>query len=110
MTAGSARECAAFFGVVGFECARRSPKGRIRRNPAMRLGQIALAVALIIVVELIDWRKPPPSHLEAIGARSYAARDRCCRACAASEATEGRGSAASTARVSALLFGWHTTA
>ena len=79
-----ARECAASFGVTDFDCARRSAKGRVKhtplggrwvieranswmsnfgqirrstdRDPKMRLGQIALAVALILVVKLIDWR------------------------------------------------------
>lgn len=81
---GPARECAASFGVTDFDCARRSRQGRVEhtplggrwvieranswmsnfgqirrstdRDPKMRLGQIALAVALILIVKLIDWR------------------------------------------------------
>ena len=83
-TGRPARECAASFGVTDFDCARRSAKGRVKhtplggrwvieranswmsnfgqirrstdRDPRMRLGQIALAVALILIVKLIDWR------------------------------------------------------
>ena len=83
-TGRPARECAESFGVTDFDCARRSAKGRIKhtplggrwvieranswmsnfgqirrstdRDPKMRLGQIALAVALILIVKLIDWR------------------------------------------------------
>ena len=70
--------------VVDFDCAPRNPKGRAKhtplggrwvieradspmsnfgqtrrstdRDPKMRLGQTALAVALILIAELIDWR------------------------------------------------------
>ena len=79
-----ARECAASFGVADFDCTQRSRTGRLKhtplggrwvieranswllnfgqirrstdRDPRMRLGQIALAVALILIVKLIDWR------------------------------------------------------
>ena len=79
-----AQQCAASFGIAEFEAARRSRSGRVKRvplggrwviertnswmsnfgqirrstdrDPKMRLGQIALAVALIIIVKLIDWR------------------------------------------------------
>ena len=77
-TGRPARECVASFGFVDFGCARRSAKGSVRhtplggcwvieranswmsnfgqirrstdRDPRMRLGQIALAVALILIV------------------------------------------------------------
>ena len=70
--------------VTDFDCAPRNPKSRVKhtplggrwvieranspmpnfgqirrstdRDPKMRLGQIALAVALILIVKLIDWR------------------------------------------------------
>ena len=77
-----ARECTESFGATDLGCAQRSRIGRVKHmplggrrvieradswlsnfgqvrrstDPQMRLGQIALAVALILIVELIDWR------------------------------------------------------